>query len=74
MYDFWVLRTPRPIFQNSCEWLLLEIKAYNYVHLKLRQSTNKYVEVWVLEQFSSQEKNWMNMISSTQVFILPREV
>ena len=56
MYDFCVLRTPRPIFPNSCEWLLLEIKAYNCVHLKVRQRTNKYVEVWVLEEFSSQEK------------------
>ena len=33
----WVLRTPGPIFQNSSEWVLLKIEAYNYVRLNPRQ-------------------------------------
>ena len=35
----WTLRTPRLIFRNSYEWLLLEINAYNCVRLMSSERT-----------------------------------
>ena len=45
MYHFWVLRTSEPIFQNSYEWVLLEIKAYNCVGLTPRQRTQVFTPI-----------------------------
>ena len=39
MYYFSVLTTPRFIFQNSTNWLLMKIKAYNCVSQKPKQRT-----------------------------------
>ena len=39
------VKSPGPIFQSSSKWLLLKIKAYNCVHLKLRQHTQTYMPI-----------------------------
>ena len=45
MHILGVLRAPKPIFETSSEWLLLEINAYTCVRLKPTQHTEVCIPV-----------------------------